>query len=103
EAFPPHLRDKRLSFDHHAHVADLPPDEALPLLKEARKEHIPASKLRIRAMLKKVETGRILPRDEDADDDALTALCRAWTRASKPVRPEFADIVAESDLGIIDP
>lgn len=103
EAFPPHLRDKKLSFDHHAHVADLPTEEALPLLKEARKDHIPASQLRIRAMLRKVATGRILPRDEDADDDALTALCRAWNRASKTVRQEFADMVAESDLGIIDP
>lgn len=103
EAFPPHLRDKRLSFDHHAHVADLPTEEALPLLKEARKEHLPASKLRIRAMLKKVETGRILPREDDADDDALVALCRAWNRATRPVRQEFADMVAESDLGIIDP
>lgn len=103
KAFPPHLRDKRLSFDHHAHVADLPTEEALPLLKEARKDGLAARELRIRAMLKKVETGRILPREDDADDDALVALCRAWNRATRPVRQEFADMVAESNLGIIDP
>lgn len=101
--FPPHLRDKTLSFDHHAHVADLPKEDALPLLKEARAEHLSARTLRIRAMLRKVETGQILPRDASAEDDALVALCRAWNRAPHRVREEFADMVAESAYGVIDP
>jgi hypothetical protein len=102
-AFPPHLRHADLSFDHHAHVADLPTQEALPLLKEAERDHLPARQLRIRAMLRKVDTGQILPREDDAEDDALMALVRAWNRAPRSVREEFADMIAESHLSIIDP
>lgn len=102
KAFPPHLRDASLTFEHHAHVADLPTQEALPLLKQAHDEHLPARQLRIRAMLRKQDIGQILPREEDAEDDALMAMVRAWNRATRTAREEFAELVADSDLGVIE-
>jgi hypothetical protein len=97
------MRDSALSFDHHAHVADLPIQEALPLLKSAHDQNIDARKFRICAMLRKVETGQILPREEDGEDDALMAMVRAWNRAPVPAREDFAEMVFDSDMGLIDP
>ena len=102
KAFPPSQRCASLSFEHHAHVADLPTQEALPLLREAEREKLPARKLRIRAMLRKVETGQILPREDDAEDDALMALVRAWNRAPRSVREEFAELMRDSDYGVVE-
>ena len=102
-AFPAHLRHADLSFEHHLHVADMPVQEALPLLKQAHEEHLPTRQLRIRAMLRKVETGQILAREDDAEDDALMLCIRAWNRAPRSVREDFAELIAESDLGLIDP
>lgn len=101
-AFPPHLRDEALSFDHHAHVADMPVQEALPLLKSAHDERLSARQLRIKAMLRKVETGQILPREDDFEDDAMLAVVRAWNRAPHSVRADFAEMVANSHLGLIE-
>jgi len=101
-AFPPSQRCASLSFEHHAHVADLPTQDALPLLREAERERLPAKKLRIKAMLRKVETGQILPREDDAEDDALMALVRAWNRAPVSVREEFAEMMADSAMGVIE-
>lgn len=102
-AFPPHLRDESLSFDHHAHVADMPAQEALPLLKRAHDQNLSARALRLEAMLRKVETGQILPREDDAEDDALLAMVRAWNRAPRSAREDFAEMVRDSHLGVIDP
>lgn len=102
-AFPPHLRDASLTFEHHAHVADLPMQEALPLLKQAHDQNLPARKLRVQAMLRKVETGQVLPREDDPEDDELLACVRAWNRARTSVREDFAEMVAESGFGIIEP
>lgn len=101
-AFPPHLRDSGLSFDHHAHVADMPVQEALPLLHRARQEKLSPRQLRVEAMLRKVETGQILPREDDAEDAAMLALVHAWNRATRQVREDFAEMVRESHLGLID-
>lgn len=100
--FPPHLRQPSLTFDHHAHVADMPVQEALPLLKAAHQANWTARQLRIEAMLRKCEIGQNLPRDDDPDHDHLLALSRAWNRAPRHVREEFADMIAESHLGVID-
>lgn len=102
-AFPPHLRDASLSFDHHAHLADLPTQEALPLLKRAKEEHLTPRQLRVDAMLRKLETGQILPREDDREYDAMLALCRAWNRAPHSTREDFAEMVAASDFGVIEP
>ena len=74
----------------------------MPLLREAEREKLPAKKLRIKAMLRKVETGQILPREDDAEDDALMALVRAWNRAPVSVREEFAEMMGDSALGVIE-
>lgn len=103
KAFPPPLRAAGLSFEHHAHLADMPTQEALPLLALAEREKLPARKLRLAAIDRKVELGLILPREDDPEDDALLACVRAWNRASRSVREDFAEMVADSDLGVIEP
>lgn len=102
KAFPPHCRDAALSFDHHAHLADLPTQEALPLLKRAHDQNLSAKQVRIEAIMKKLDLGLNLPRDDDPDHDHLLALTRAWNRAPVSVREEFAEMVSESHLGVID-
>ena len=101
-AFPPHKRDGALSFDHHAHVADMPQQEALPLLKAAHQANWTARQLRIEAMLRKVEIGQILPREDDAEDECLLAMVRAWNRATRHAREEFADMIADTHFGLIE-
>lgn len=102
-AFPPAHRNAALTFEHHAHLADLPADEALPLLKHAGEEKLTARQLRVEAMLRKVDLGLVLPREDDPEDDAMLALCRAWNRAPLVVREDFAEMVSDSHLGIIEP
>ena len=105
-AFPPSLRNSALTFEHHAHLADLPKQEALPLLKRASDEHLTAKQLRVQAMLRKIETGHVLPREDDPEDDAMLALCRAWNRAPVGVREDFyamAEEVAEAGFGVVEP
>ncbi|WP_310533154.1 hypothetical protein [Novosphingobium sp.] len=101
-AFPSHMRDASLSFDHHAHVADMPRQEALPLIKAAHDAHWTARQMRVEAMLRKLDIGQNLPRDDDPAHDALLSLSRAWNRAPVTVRQEFADMIAESHLEVID-
>lgn len=100
--FPPHLRQPSLTFDHHAHVVDMPVQEALPLLQRSAREKLTPRQLRIEAMLRKVETGQILPREDDPEDDALLALVRAWNRAPVSVREDFAEMMAECHFGLIE-
>lgn len=101
-AFPPHIRCSSLSFDHHAHVADLPTQEALPLLKRAEIEKIDARHFRIEAMLRKVEIGQVYPRDEDHEDDMMLALVRAWNRAPRNVRDDFFEMATIALPGQIE-
>ena len=103
QAFPPALRDPTLSFDHHAHVADLPQQEALPLLKQAKSERWTARKTRVAAMLAKVDNGLSLPREDDPEYDALMACIHAWNRAPATVREDFAEMVADAKLEVIEP
>lgn len=101
KAFPASLRHADLSFDHHAHVADLPTQEALPLLKEAHDERLEAGQLRIRAMLRKVEIGQILTNEEDHEYTMIRRLASTWNESPIPVREEFAEMIAESHMGVI--
>lgn len=103
KAFPPALRDPSLTFDHHAHLADLPTQEALPLLQLAKTDKLNARSLRLVVMDHKVDTGRILCREDDPEYDALRALVIAWNRAPAVVREDFSIMVKESHLGIIEP
>lgn len=102
KAFPPQFRDAALAFEHHAKVADMPLQEALPLLKSAREEKLTPGALGVRAMERKLETGQNLPREIDAEDDAMLALVRAWNRAPHSVRSDFSEYVAASHLGLIE-
>ena len=106
KAFPPSQRHPGLSFEHHAQLADLPKQEALPLLQRAGKEKMPARKVRLEAMMRKIDLGLVLPREDDPECDQLTAICRAWNRASKTVREEFlemAEEAGEDGFRIIEP
>lgn len=105
-AFPPSQRHPGLTFEHHAQLADLPKQEALPLLHKAGKEKMPARKVRLEAMMRKIDLGLVLPREDDPECDQLTAICRAWNRASKTVREDFlamAEEAGENGYGIIEP
>lgn len=106
KAFPPALRNSALTFEHHAHLADLPVQEALPLLKDASERHLTAKQVRVQAVLRKVDLGMILPREDDPEDDAMLALCRAWNRAPVAVREDFhamVEEVADAGFGVVEP
>jgi hypothetical protein len=106
KAFPPSQRHPSLTFEHHAQLVDLPKQEALPLLQRAGKEKMPARQVRLEAMMRKIDLGLVLPREDDPEDDAMLALCRAWNRATKPVREDFfamAEEAADAGYGIIEP
>jgi len=104
--FPPAQRHPGLTFEHYAKVVDLPKQEALPILQRAGKERLSAREVRVEAMMRKVELGLVLPREDDPEYDAMLALCRAWNRAPKAVREDFfamAEEAADADYGIIEP
>lgn len=102
-AFPPHLRDQGLTIEHHAHAAALPEQERLPFLNRARREHWTPEQARIEVVkLRTVIGERSVMERDDPDYDELIAISRAWNRAHRHVREQFADLVRESDLGVID-
>lgn len=103
KAFPPAIRNTALTFEHHAKVADLPVQEALPLLKRAGEEKLTAKAIGTAAMLRKVDLGLVLPAEDDPEYDAMRALCHAWNRAPVNVREDFAEMVAESHMGVLEP
>lgn len=102
-AFPPHMRDTALTFQHHEAVATLPTVEALDVLKSAKTNHLDDRETRIEAVRRKVQIGQttLLP-DDDWDHHALMAITRAWNRAPEHVRGEFLELAAEAELGDID-
>lgn len=105
-AFETSRRREVLSFSHHREVAALPPEEADTLLERAEKERLSTRELRVEAMKRRVALGHFPARDEVDDDPehtALVAIARAWNRAPVGARETFADMVAEANLGEIDP
>lgn len=103
-AIPASNRNTALTFDHHAHVADLPLDERLTLLAKAANENISARALRFLAMERKQELGigTMLIEDPDWDYVFLQSIARAWNRSPKHVRQEFYDMAGDAELGVID-
>lgn len=100
--FPPALRDSTLSVEHHAAVASLPKDEALPLLKRAAREHLSVNECREVVTQHRYNTGQRFD-DEDTDSTLCTHIVRAWNRATPEARADFADLVkAVRFEGIID-
>lgn len=104
EAFPPALRDPTLSVEHHAAIASLPREEALPLLKRASVDHLPVNALREFVTQRRYETGQNY-HDEDTDSTLCTLVLRAWNRATPEARElAFALIqtAAEDGYAVID-
>ena len=99
--FPPALRDASLSVEHHAAVANLPRDEALPLLKRAHDEHLPINELREAVTQHRYSTGTLF-NDEDVDSTLCTLIVRAWNRASVNARELFMELAECAEYGIID-
>lgn len=105
-SFESSRRREALTFTHHLEVAALPPKEADALLDKAEKANLSTRDLRVEAMKRKVALGLFKPRDEIDDDPeytALKAIAAAWNRAPVGARETFAELVAEANLGVIDP
>lgn len=103
DAFPVHLRDTSLSIEHHAHVADLPRNEQLDLLKQARDAHWSDDDLRKQVITHRAHNGGFSTLSaEEWDDHAMVALQHAWNRASKQVRLDFLEIAQEANGAVID-
>lgn len=105
-SFETSRRREALSFTHHVEVAALPPDKADALLTRAETESLSTRDLRVEVVKIRTALGHFPTRDQ-ADDDpehtALVAIARAWNRAPVGARETFAEMVAEANLGEIDP
>lgn len=102
-AFPPHMRDTALTFQHHEAVATLPADEALRVLKDAKAGHLDPRETRIAAIEHKAAIEQRLPmEDDDPAHRQLTTIQHAWNRATKSVRLEFLELATEANGGLID-
>jgi hypothetical protein len=101
---PASNRNTALTFDHHAHVADLPVDERVQLLDTAQRENISARALRLIAMQRRQELGigTMLLEDPDWDYQFLQEIVRRWNRAPQHVRQEFYDMAGDANLGVIE-
>ena len=102
--FPPALRDSTLSVEHHAAVASLPKDEALPLLKRAAKEHLSVNECREVVTQHRYNTGQRFD-DEDTDSTLCTHIVRAWNRATPEAREsafEHFRLAAGQGFKIVD-
>ena len=103
QAFGADNRSPALSYQHYAHVADMPAGEADALLAQAKAERWPAKRLRIVAMERKTALGQITVfSDDDYAYHALQDLARRWNRATAETRQEFLDMVEEANGGIVD-
>lgn len=103
-SFETSRRRDTLTYTHHAEVAALPPHEADALLERAEEQDLSTRELRIAALKRKVHLGIVRPRDVDDDWNykALKAIAAAWNRAERSVREEFANLVSDSDFGVIE-
>lgn len=101
QTFPPALRASDLSVEHHAAVATLPQNEALPLLRRASSEHLQVQDLREAVTRRRYETGQNFA-DEDIDSTLCTLIVRAWNRATPEAREMFMDLARAVNLGTID-
>jgi hypothetical protein len=101
ESFPPHMRDKALSIEHHVSVAGLDKQEALPLLQAAKVQHWTPERTRAEAMQRTDEER--MPRTGRDEDSLLESLIHHWNRTPRSVRLAFAERVAESHGEEIEP
>lgn len=102
KAFPPALRDTTLTFDHYEAVASLPTVDALLVLKDAKARHLDDRETRIEAVKRRAMTQQPALLRDDPEYDELMAIVRAWNRAGRGVRQQFADLMTESHLSMIE-
>lgn len=103
KAFPAHARDKTLSIEHHAHVADLPRPEQMELLTKARQEHWSDDDIRKQAISRRVEAGLVETMSAaDAEHHALMSMQHAYNRAPRHLRIEFVEAAVEANGGEVD-
>ena len=102
-AIPAHLRDTSLTVEHHAHVAELPVQEQIELLTEAKRQHWSDDDLRKQTITRKVETGRAaMLSQEEWDDLSRMQFLHVWNRASVAAREDIAELVSQSHMRCID-
>jgi hypothetical protein len=101
---PASQRNAALTFAHHAHVADLPVDDRLELLKRAETENLSARAMRIVSLERKAQLNIGNPQFEDDDWEyrELMAIIHAWNRARQDARQSFYDMAGDAELGIIE-
>lgn len=101
---PASQRNAALTFAHHAHVADLPVDDRLELLKRAETENLSARAMRIVSLERKAELniGNSQFEDEDWEYRELMAIVHAWNRARQDARQSFYDMAGDAELGMIE-
>lgn len=99
--FPPHLRAAGLSFDHHATVIALPPQDRAELLRRAEHEHLTPSDLREAVVQRRYENGSLFD-DADIDGHMLTCIVRAWNRASTTARRSFQQLADAAGIAAIN-
>lgn len=102
--FPPALRVAALSFEHHAALASLPDEEALPLLQRALEEGLSVSAMRQHVTQRRYALGENFA-DDDIDSTLCTMIVRAWNRATPAAREMALDhfkIAEAHGLSIVD-
>lgn len=99
--FPAHLRDSALSIEHHAAVAALEVQDALPLLNTAKAQHWTPERTRVEAItIRNPEPGTRSDRDGDG---LLESIIRHWNRLPRAIRVDFAELVASANGEEIEP
>lgn len=102
EKFPPHLRNARLSFDHHDVAGGLnDATEQLDFLRKAEINQWSVKELRAEVVLHDHELGRRYT-DTDIDNSHYTCLVRDWNRATRTAREDFLAVANLVGFGIID-
>lgn len=101
-AFPAHMRDTTLTIEHHAGVASLPVQEALPLLKQAKEQHWTPEQTRVEASRLRM-SDRTHERAAPDADSALASFIHHWNRLPRQVRLEAAELIADAEGGEIEP
>ena len=99
--FPPHMRDTSLSIEYHTSVSDLPAQEALSLLKDAKAKHWTPEQTKYEAQARcNHETPY---RQHGGSDTILEGFIRHWNRLPRSVREDAAEMIAGAGFGEIEP
>lgn len=86
-------------------AAKLPHGAAKPMLEDWRKRNVTVHDAKFEVMEKQRDLGLVSPVsevDEDWEYRELKAMVSHWNRATKAIRLEFAEMIEEADLGVIE-